>query len=124
VVKDPVQSPEATQLVAAVDDQVRVELPPLVTRLGLAASVTVGGLELTDTVAEFVAVPPGPVQARMNCVAALSATVAWLPLVGSGPVQPPEAVHAVALAADQVSVEVFPLFTVEGLAAIVTVGAG
>lgn len=38
----PLQAPLALQLVASVDDQVRFELPPLVTELGLALIVTVG----------------------------------------------------------------------------------
>jgi hypothetical protein len=43
---------------------------------------------------------------------------AWLPL------QPPEAVQAVALVADQVRVELVPLVTELGAALITTVGAG
>lgn len=120
----PDQAPDAAQLVAVVDDQVSVELPPLATLLGLALKETVGAVTVTDTVAEFDAVPPAPVQARMNCVVALNATVVWLPLVASVPVHPPEAVQDVALVADHVNVEVLPLLTVLGLAAIVTTGAG
>jgi hypothetical protein len=50
------------QEVALVADQVNVELPPLATVLGLAAKVTVGAGEVTDTVADCVALPPVPVQ--------------------------------------------------------------
>jgi len=38
----PLQAPEAVQEVAFVADQVKVELPPLATELGLAAKLTVG----------------------------------------------------------------------------------
>jgi hypothetical protein len=58
----PDQAPEAVQEVALVADQVNVELPPLATVLGLAAKVTVGAGEVTDTVADCVALPPVPVQ--------------------------------------------------------------
>jgi hypothetical protein len=46
------------------------------------------------------------------------------PLSGLAPDQDPEAVQAVALVADQVSVELLPLATVLGLAARLMVGAG
>jgi hypothetical protein len=39
-----------------------------------------------------------------------------VPLSVSAPVQPPEAVHEVALVLDQVSVELLPALIVEGLA--------
>jgi hypothetical protein len=48
--------------VALVADQVSVELPPLTTVLGLALKVTAGAGEVTDTVADCDALPPGPVQ--------------------------------------------------------------
>jgi hypothetical protein len=46
------------------------------------------------------------------------------PLAAMLPDQAPEAVHEVALAADQVNVELPPLTTALGLAANVNVGAG
>jgi hypothetical protein len=46
------------------------------------------------------------------------------PLTGLEPDQAPEAVQEVALVADQLKVELLPLLTVLGLAAIVIVGAG
>ncbi len=45
-----------------VADQVSVELLPLVTVLGEALMVTTGAGEVTDTVADWVALPAGPVQ--------------------------------------------------------------
>ncbi len=55
---------------------------------------------------------------------AVSAPVDCDPLTALAPDQAPEAVHEVALVADQVNVELPPLETVLGLAARVTVGAG
>ncbi len=45
-------------------DQVRLALPPLTTVLGLAANAIEGaGVgEVTETVADWVALPPGPEQ--------------------------------------------------------------
>jgi hypothetical protein len=60
----PDQAPVATQEVALAADQVNVELPPLATVLGLAAKVTVGAGEVTETVVDCVALPPLPVQVR------------------------------------------------------------
>ena len=47
-----------------------------------------------------------------------------VPLVVSAPVQPPEAVHDVALVLDHVNVELPPEAMVVGFAVSVTVGAG
>ena len=58
----PDQAPEPVHAVALVVDQPKVELPPLATVLGLAANVTVGAGEVTETVADCVALPPLPVQ--------------------------------------------------------------
>jgi hypothetical protein len=52
----------------------------------------------------------------------LSAPVLALPLVGSPPDHPPEAVQLVALVEDQLSVEAEPALTVEGLADTLNVG--
>jgi hypothetical protein len=54
---------------------------------------------------------------------AVIAPVAFEPLVATEPVQPPDAVQAVALVADQLTVELSPLATLVGLELIVTVGA-
>jgi len=123
VASDPVQPPEAVQAVALVEDQLRVVLSPLATLVEAALSDTVGAAADTVTVADCEAVPPVPVQATMNRVVALNAGVLDEPLIGSEPLQPPEAVHDVALVEVQVNVEVAPLFTVLGLAASVTAGA-
>ena len=54
---------------------------------------------------------------------ALSAPVVELPLVGSLPDQPPEAVQLLALVEDQLSVDDPPVLTVVGLALRLTVGS-
>jgi hypothetical protein len=61
----PDQAPEAMQVVALLADQINVELLPLATVLGLAAKVTVGAGEVTDTVADCAALPPAPVQFKV-----------------------------------------------------------
>jgi hypothetical protein len=107
-----------------VEDQLNVELPPLETLVGLALSETLGAAADTVTVADCVADPPAPVQVSMYLVVAFSAAVLFEPLIASDPLQPPEAVHAVALVADQLNIDAAPLLSVLGLAVSVTAGAG
>ena len=59
----PDHPPEAVHAVALVADQVRVELAPLATVLGLADKVTTGAGGVTETVADWFALPPPPEQA-------------------------------------------------------------
>ena len=61
----PDQAPNAVQDVALVADQVSMELLPLATVLGAADKLTVGAGVVTETVADWVALPPLPVQLRM-----------------------------------------------------------
>jgi hypothetical protein len=58
----PDQPPDAEQEVALLDDQVKVAAPPLVTVLGLAVRLTVGVGGVTETVTDWVALPPVPAQ--------------------------------------------------------------
>jgi len=118
------QAPDATQEVALVEVHDSVEVPPLVTVLGLALKVTVGAGEVTVTVADCAALPPAPVQVRVKVALAVSAPVDCEPLVALPPDQPPDAVHAVAFVVDQLKVELLPLTVELGLAARLTVGAG
>jgi hypothetical protein len=53
------------QDVALVADQVSMALLPLATVLGPADKLTVGAGVVTDTVADWAAVPPLPVQLRV-----------------------------------------------------------
>jgi hypothetical protein len=78
---------------------------------------------LTVTVADCEAEPPAPLQVSVNLVVALSAAVVCEPKVPSLPVQPPEALQALALLDDQVNVDFAPLATVFGLALKLTTGA-
>jgi hypothetical protein len=50
------------QEVAFKADQVNVEPLPLATVLGLATKLTVGAGAETDTVTDWLALPPGPIQ--------------------------------------------------------------
>ena len=51
--------------VALVVDHVNMELDPLVTDAGLALRVTVAAGWVTETVADWVALPPDPVQLKV-----------------------------------------------------------
>jgi hypothetical protein len=65
VVWAPLQPSEALHEVAFVDDQVKVELAPLLTVVGFAAKLTAGAGVLTDTVADCAALPPTPLQVNV-----------------------------------------------------------
>jgi hypothetical protein len=58
----PPQPPEAAQEVALVDDQLNLDAAPLWTVLGFAEKVTAGAVWVTETVADWVALPPAPMQ--------------------------------------------------------------
>ena len=62
----PDHAPEAVHEVALVEDQLKVEPLPPVTLDGFALIETVGdgGLAATVTVADWLAVPPAPVQVK------------------------------------------------------------
>ena len=112
----PLQAPEAVQAVALLLDQDSVDAAPAFTVLGAALIVTSGALLETVMVADCVAEPPVPVQVSSYSVVLVRAPVAQVPLVGTLPCQPPEAMQAVASADFQVSVELPPLLTVVGAA--------
>jgi hypothetical protein len=58
----PDQPPEAVHAVVLVEDQVRVDAEPLATVLGLAEKLTIGARAVTETIADWVALPLVPVQ--------------------------------------------------------------
>jgi hypothetical protein len=60
----PFQAPPAVQALAFAEDQLIVELLPLVMALGPTLSVTVGAADVTLTVVDCEAVPPGPMQVK------------------------------------------------------------
>ena len=114
----------AVHEVALVELHVSVDAPPLATEVGFAVRLTVGaGTTVTAAVATLL-VPPVPVQLKEYDVVDVSAPVLCTPLVASAPLQPPLAVHEVALVEFQVSVDAPPLATEVGFAVRVTVGAG
>jgi hypothetical protein len=119
----PDQPLAAVQEVALDEDHANVDLPPLATLLGLALKEMLGAVAATVIVADCVALPPAPVQVRMNLVVAVIDAVAFEPLVGCDPLQPPEAVQLLSSVEVQVSMDVAPLLTVAGLAVKVTEGA-
>jgi hypothetical protein len=104
--------------------QVRTLLLPLAIVGGVAEKLTVGapgGLTKTWVLAAPL-VPPAPLQASEYGVFVISGPVDWLPLVGSGPVQPPDPVQLVALVELQVNVDA-PLYaTLVGTALSEAVG--
>jgi hypothetical protein len=107
-----------------VEDQLRAAALPLTIELGLARKLTVGAGALTETVADCWAVPPTPVQDKVNVVFAVRAPVDCEPLVALLPDHPPEAVQEVALVEDQVRVALAPLVMALGPTLKVTVGRG
>ena len=101
-----------------------MELLPLATVLGLADKLIVGTGWVTDTVADWAALPPVPVQEIEYVEFAVSAPVDCDPLMALGPDQAPDAVQEVALLDDQVSVDAPPLLIVLGLALKLKVTVG
>ena len=120
----PDHPPEAEHEVAFFAAQVRVVEAPEVTVLGAAASVTEGAEAETVMVADWVAVPPVPVQVNSYSVVLDRAAVDQVPAVATAPCQPPEAVQAVAFVELQRRLEVPPAATVVGEADMMIVGTG
>jgi hypothetical protein len=118
--------PESVQLMALLEDQVRVADDPLVTLVGLALRLTVGlGIvSVTWTVSAAAVVPLAPLQVSVKLAGLVRAPVLALPLVALLPDQPPEAVQLVALLEDQTRVADEPLVTLVGAAIRLRVGLG
>ncbi len=123
---------EALQLVALVDDQVKVDEPPFATFVGLAANVMTGvggGGAFTVTVMPCVTDPPGPLHDRLNAVVAVRPATPCEPVRLLVPVHAvllgeDEAVQDVAFVLDHVIVVEPPELTVVGFALMVTVTVG
>ena len=123
----PLQPLDAVQEVALVEDQASVVEPPEITDVGLAEIETVGtggGAAVTVTVTDWLAEPPAPVQVKVYVVVAVRLFRVCVPLVATAPLQPLDAVQAVALVEDQASVVEPPEITEVGLAEKETVGTG
>jgi hypothetical protein len=116
----PLQAPEAVQPVALEELQLSTAAPPAATAVGFAVSATVG-TTATVTLAGTLP-PPAPVQLNEYVVLTVSAVVTCVPLGDRAPLQPPDAVHAVALAALHVNVLVLPAVTTSGAADSIVVG--
>ncbi|MGB7737711.1 MAG: hypothetical protein WBM03_01255 [Steroidobacteraceae bacterium] len=124
VAREPLQPPLAVHEVALEDAQVSAEVAPAEMLAGLADIDTDGGGgAATLTVTALESVPPAPVHASSKVVVADKAPVVSEPFVAREPLQPPLAVHAVALADDHVNVEVAPATIPVRLAESVTTGA-
>ncbi len=82
-----------------------------------------GAAAMGLTVADWEALPPAPVHVSVYVALAEIGPVLYEPLTGSAPDQASEAVHAVALVEDQVSVALPPLATALEFELIETVGA-
>lgn len=116
----PLQLPVALQAVAFDELHVKVDAPPLVTTVGEATNVARG---MTFRVTEAGALTPsGPLQVKEYEVGTVTAPVLWAPPIDFVPLQPPDAVQAVALAEVHVSVEAPPLATARGATVKVTLG--
>lgn len=109
VALSPDHAPEAAHELALVDDQVSIDVPPLVTVVGLAPSDTVGtaggGDPTTTTVTDCVMAPPLPEHVKENAPLEVRGPVLCEPDVGFGPDQAPDAVHDEAFVEDQRSVD-------------------
>jgi hypothetical protein len=110
----PIQPPDAVQALALLLDQLSVDAAPDCTLLGVALRVTVGALFETVTVTDCVAGPPDPSQVSAYSVLLVRVPVEIVPLVGTPPCQPPEALQLFEPTELQVSVELPPLLTVVG----------
>jgi hypothetical protein len=124
VPRGPLQPPEAVHEVALVELHVNVAAPPAATTVGAAVNVTVGMGIIVTVLTRGTVVPPGPVQTSENDVGAVNGPVLTLPLAVRIPLQPPEAVHEVALVELHVSIDALPEATAVGAADRLAVGMG
>ncbi len=119
----PLQPPVAVHPVVFAELHASVAALPICTVVGLAFSVAVG-VSAIVTAAVAGEAPVAPAQLSVKVVDALSAGVVKDPLVGSAPLHPPDAVHAVVFAELQVSVATPPAWTLVVFAFSVTLGEG
>ncbi len=120
---EPLQPPDAVQVVTFAEVHVRVVVPPGATPRGDALRVTDGDVAVvTLTVARATAPPPGPLQFNVKVVFAVIAALVNVPFTARLPVQPLEAVQVSALLVDQDNVVVPPEATLLGLADRLIVG--
>ena len=117
----PDQAPDREQLVALLDDHVKVEFCPIAMVVGLAPNDTSGAVDATDTVTDPEALPPAPVQV-IEYVDVLAGYTDLVPDVRTVPDQAPDFEQVFAFVDDQESFALCPTFTVVGVALSETVG--
>ena len=100
----------------------RVSEPPVPVHDNPVGGEGGGVLAATATVADWLALPPVPVQFSAYVLFVVMVSMDTDPWVAMEPDQEPDAVQAVALVEDQVSIESPPLWTELGLALSDTVG--
>jgi len=123
VVLVPLQPPLAVQPLASLAVQVSVALSPSLIWVAELARLTLGAVGVsTVTLAVANALPPGPEQSRRNVELLESGPTVRVPETDRVPLQPPLAVHDVALLDDQVTWTASPASTWLGLALKVTSG--
>jgi hypothetical protein len=105
----------------------RVELPPVVTLVGVAVSTRLGAAAVTETCVDCVALVFVLLftQVSVNVVVVFRSPVRNVPLVGSVPLQPFDAVQLVAFVEFQAKVACLPYATVLGFAenSVIATGA-
>jgi hypothetical protein len=89
-------------------DHDSVALPPLVTALGPTLRLTEGAAAFTETVADWLALPPELEQVNVYVVSADNTPVDDAPLRDLLPDQPPDAEHDVAFALFHCRLELVP----------------
>jgi hypothetical protein len=124
VASAPLQPPEAVHDVAWVEVQVKVEVPPDATVVGLVARATVGRAFTVIVAVAAVLVPPGPAHVKEKVAVVVNAPVLRVPLTLSVPLHPPEALHEVAFAELHVSIADSPASIVDCDAVNDAVGCG
>ena len=122
---EPDHPPEAVHAVAFALVHVSVAVCPSVIVVGAAESATDTGDGFTVTLVKLLPAPPGPLQVMVKVLGpTVYGVCGEVPAGGSGPGQAPDAMHPVALVADQVILVVCPWLMTAGLAEIVTTGGG
>ncbi len=100
---DPLQAPEAAQLLTLALVQVNVVEPFIATPSGFADRLAEGAPAVTVTLAVLAALPPAPEHVSVKLELVVNAPVLWLPDVALVPLQDPLAVQLVAFVVLQVS---------------------
>jgi hypothetical protein len=118
----PTQPSEAVHEVALVEFHVSVEAEPGAMTDGLNVKLALG-MTLT-TASALGELPPAPAHDNEYEVAMVIVPLLWLPLGGSVPLQPPEAVHEAASVEVQVSKLVPPDATTPGADEMLAEGGG